>query len=58
MVSCAAQVTVMTLSEPAVDVKQKARPARHDEPIVVSPPANGIDRSAPIVYLEFPECSL
>lgn len=34
---------------PAVDVKQKATPARHDVAIVPSEPASGKDSSKPIV---------
>lgn len=34
---------------PAVEVKQNARPARHDVAIDVSPPARGRDRSRPMV---------
>ena len=34
---------------PAVDVKQNARPATHEDAMVVRPPANGRDTRAPIV---------
>ena len=34
---------------PAVDVKQNAMPARHDDATVPNTPANGIESSAPMV---------
>ena len=37
---------------PAVEVKQKASPARHDDPTEASPPASGRDSNAPIVSCE------
>lgn len=36
---------------PAVEVKQNATPARHDEPTVPKRPARGRVRSAPIVLV-------
>ena len=38
---------------PAVDVKQKASPAIHDDPTVPKIPANGRDIKAPIVIFHF-----
>jgi hypothetical protein len=35
-------------NEPAVEVKQKARPARHEDPTVPSTPANGRESKRPI----------
>ena len=37
-----------TSYSPAVEVKQNANPARHDDAIVPSVPASGIDKSTPI----------
>ena len=34
--------------EPAVEVKQNARPARHEDPTVPSTPANGRESKRPI----------
>jgi hypothetical protein len=34
--------------EPAVDVKQNANPARHEDPTVPSTPANGRESKRPI----------
>lgn len=38
---------------PAVDVKQKANPARHEDPTEASPPNIGKDINAPIVTSSF-----
>jgi len=37
--------------EPAVEVKQNARPARHEDPTVPSTPANGRESKRPIVLV-------
>ena len=39
------------LYSPAVDVKQNAIPARHDDATVVSPPAMGRDNSMPMLRM-------
>ena len=40
---------VRQIHKPAVEVKQKARPAIHDDPTVPNIPAKGKDIRAPIV---------
>ena len=42
---------------PAVDVKQNARPAKHDDPIDARPPAKGKEMSAPIASDDGRRCS-
>ncbi len=46
--SKAADVKEELGTSPAVDVKQKARPAMHDEPIVPKTPARGSENRMPI----------